>query len=324
MRRLLRHLHRSGSLVIDPTARLTFDLAAIEKVEVTDNVVELLLRALRQLPAQTQHLATIAACLGRRRRSTSSPPSPGCHPRRPPPALWPAVREGLLVAEIPDGPLTVTFVHERVLQAAHAHLGEAERKGVHLRIAQLLLDQRSRPDERRDAVRGRNHLGAAAELVASPEDRHGLAAIDLRAGLRAKAAAAYDAAQASLERGIGLLPPDAWRSNPELAFRLHREAVECAHAAGDRTRAQRIFTVAFERAPSPLEKAELCRVQAMGCLGNLAAGAAVEAALRGLRLLGVDEPQGDDEKGGRRGAVGGQGHPAADRALGRRPPRRPR
>jgi predicted ATPase len=62
---LLHHLHGQGLLTRDPgRCSWTWDLGAIESVQVTDNVADLLVATLGRLSADVRLVAQAASCLG--------------------------------------------------------------------------------------------------------------------------------------------------------------------------------------------------------------------------------------------------------------------
>ena len=114
-------------------------------------------------------------------------------------ALWPAVR--LELVERLEG--SYKFMHDRVQEAAYSLIPEALRAEVHLRIGRLLAAQ-TPPEEREEAIfEIVNQLNRGAALIAEQEERDQLAELNLIAGKRAKASAAYASALTYLNRRRG-------------------------------------------------------------------------------------------------------------------------
>ncbi len=89
---------------------------------------------------------------------------------------------------------TYAFLHDRIQEAAYALIPESLRASTHLQIGRLLLANLS-PDavaEHLFDVAGQ--LNSGAELLVDDDERAQAAAIDLQAGRRAKASAAYASA----------------------------------------------------------------------------------------------------------------------------------
>src|SRR4029078_2528436 len=106
--------------------------------------------------------------------------------------------------------VTYRFLHDRVLEAAYSLLAAEHRRRVHLQIARLLRAAHAAevPDD--SVFTSVDHLNIGRELVTDRAERLAAASLNLRAGLRAKAMVAHDAARSYLGAGVALLPEDAW------------------------------------------------------------------------------------------------------------------
>lgn len=292
--RLLRFLHQSEALIFDAAlGTWTWDLARIQAVAVSENVVDLLLVALRRLPARTQEVLQNAACIGN--RFSLELLAAVCDRDREGAAgaVWIAVAEGLLLPlEGPAGG-DFQFAHDRVQQAIYSLWDERRRRAAHLRVGRALLRLTAEGDleDRLFAIAGQLHLGAA--LVEDAGERTRFAELFLRAATKARRASLHDQALAHARRGIELLPADAWQSHPATTFALHRIALEAAHFAGTREEADQLLAAALAGTRSTIEKGDLFTLHVHACEAR---GDAVEGLRRGaegLRLFGVELPAGD-------------------------------
>ncbi|OJT19961.1 hypothetical protein BO221_32675 [Archangium sp. Cb G35] len=289
--RFLRYLHQSGLLRFDvERGTWQWDLARMEQVEMTENVVELMIATIRRLPERTQRLLKVAACLGNRVDLQLLATLVGMSVDETASALWSTLQEGLLVLE---RPALYRFAHDRIQQAAYSLLPEDQKKRLHLEAGRLLRSTREHElDARIFEVADQLELGA--ELVTEETEREELARLNLQAGRKAKAASAFRSALGYLLRGIGFLPPDTWRSNHELSFRLHREAAECAYLTGDPELAGKLLTNALDQARSRFEKAELYILRLLTCLVKRDHLEALQSGKEGLRLFGMELPEKPD------------------------------
>ncbi|QRK07690.1 AAA family ATPase [Archangium violaceum] len=289
--RFLRYLHHSGLLRFDAgRGTWDWDLARIARVDMTENVVELMVATIRQLPERTQSLLKVAACLGNRVELpllAALMDMPRGDTAR---ALRSAYQEGLLVHE---GEAVYRFSHDRVQQAAYSLLTEDQKKRLHLEAGRQMRGSIGRePDERLFDVVDQLDLGA--ELVTDEAERLELAWLNFRAGCKAKESVAFRSSLGYLTRGIALLPRDAWRANHSLAFSLHREAAECAHLAGDQRLAERLVSSAMTHAASRAEKADLYTLQLISCMARQAFQEGIRWGREGLRLFALELPSRQD------------------------------
>ncbi|PTL78248.1 ATP-binding sensor histidine kinase [Vitiosangium sp. GDMCC 1.1324] len=308
--RFLRYLHHSGLLRFDAErGSWEWDLAGTAQVDVTENVVELMLATIRQLPSRTQDVLKVAACLGNRIELPLLAALMNLPVGDTTAAIWSAIQQGLLVSDSRAPPLSVSgeqaagelprheavyrFAHDRVQQAAYSLLPEPQKKRLHLEAGRLLEGSSQRePDERLFDVVDQLDLGA--ELVTDEAERLELARLNFRAGSRAKASSAFRSAMEYLTRGLGFLPEEAWRETYALTFRLHREAAECAYLASEQQLAEKLIASALLHAASRIEKAELYSFRVLACMARQAYSEALQWGREGLRLFDIEVPQKQD------------------------------
>ncbi|MBV1787617.1 diguanylate cyclase [Marinobacterium sp. D7] len=302
---LLRQLYKEGSLIPNSiTGRWDWDLDAVRWSGVSSDVVEFMVDNLRRLQLDTQRVLQLAACIG----STfdlhtlsviyeRSVDETAC-------ALLPALKQHavlplhsdyrLVGTQLEEGDVepqalnpTYRFQHDRVQQAAYALIDVKRLREVHLSIARLMLQHLGGevPDERLIEIVG--HFNEGRPLIESVEERHQLAGLNLRSGVRAKHASAYEAALTYLRVAAELLPSDPWQERPELMRELAAETQQCAYLTGRTEEADSWIDVMLEHADSNLERADILatRTRQYATLGRMEDS--IRSAIEGLVLLGV-------------------------------------
>ncbi|WP_434425885.1 sensor histidine kinase [Nannocystis pusilla] len=289
---LLAELADDGLLRFDRREQMwRWDAAQIGARGFTADVIELMVGKLRRLSGPTLAAVTQAACIGDRVDREVLALALG----RPPPevdgALWDAVRAGLLLRD--DG--AYTFVHDRVREAAYSLIPAQDRPATHLRIGRSL--QAHTPAE---ALPGRlfaivDQLDRGLALVTDSRERDAIHALNVAAGLKAKAGSAFAAALRYLSAATSLLPADAWDRRHADTFTLHLERAECEHLVGDHAAAEQRIELLLGRARTNLDRARAYRLRLrMHQLSGRYADA-VTALLAALRLFGVDVPETEAE-----------------------------
>jgi predicted ATPase/signal transduction histidine kinase len=293
-RRLLRHLHQDELLVRDAGGAWTWDLARIATVGVTDNVAELMAEGLRRLSPAARALLGAGACVGRSFNLGLVAEVRELPLAEAAAALGEAATAGQVqaLAGGAAGPRPedrFQFAHDRVQQAAYATLTEAERLALHLRIGRSLAGRDGQP-----IFEVVDQLNLGADLIGDPAERLRVAGLGFEAERRARAASAFGPALEYLKRAIQLLPADAWRSEYQLVFDLHRDAVECAFWTGEGTLAAGLFQTALDHAASRVDRAELYRTRVASAFGAADFPGAVRWGREGLALFGIALPDADD------------------------------
>lgn len=313
----LRALHEARLVRFDAaSSSFTWDIEGIRAAKVTDNVVELMIDTLRKLSPGAQQSLMLAACIGHAFELATLATIAERPPRQVAAELWEALREGLVVpvggdyrffeasavtatpADEDDAAFHVVyrFLHDRVREAAYALIETDRRVEVHLSIGRLLLGQHGAAPPDDDLLEIVRHLNLGAPRIEREAERIEVAQMDLRAGRKAKASTAYQAAAGYFAAGLSLLGDAGWESAYDLCFALHVEGAESAYLSGAPGIAEALFQVALPRAETSLAKA---RVQNLRVVLYLSVGKlsdALRAGLDGLAALGVRLPETKEEQ----------------------------
>ena len=224
--------------------RWTWELAAIEFLAVTDNVVDLLIDRLHRFSPETRRLLSLAACIGNTFDLESLERISGEGSGEIYENLLPAPENGLILgfSQAPqlDNPTagasaesgSYKFLHDRVQQAAYALITQKEKQPVHLQIGQTLLKQYA--PGKSDALLFDivHHLNLARRLKDGSKERSHLAELNLKAGLKARAASAFEQALEYFTIGLELSGAAAWKRQYPLALSLHEAATEMSWLCG--------------------------------------------------------------------------------------------
>jgi PAS domain S-box-containing protein len=266
------------------TACWTWDLWRIRAKGYTDNVVDLMVAKLMRLPADTQNALRYLACLGNGAETPMLSIVLGTSEAQVHAVMWQALRQELV--ERLEG--AYRFVHDRVQEAAYSLIPDAAREASHLRIGRLLVAQ-TPPDQREEAIfEIVNQLNRAATLITARDEREQLAELNLIAGQRAKASAAYASALIYLSAGAALLADDGWDRRHELSFALELNRAECEFLTGTLAEAEQRLAKLSTRAVTLVERDTVAslRVDLYTTLDQ--SSRAIAVGLDYLRHLGID------------------------------------
>ncbi len=289
----LRSLYSENLLSFNPEQRSwQWNTAQIEAQNITDNVVELLLSKLRKLPENTQKLLQFAACVGSDFDLETLAIVVKQSPKTVFQDLLAAIQAGLVQphSELDENLLIqeYKFLHDRVQQAAYALIDASQRQGIHLQIGRNLLERTS-PEQQADRLfEIVDHLNYGIELITEQCERNEIANLNLRAGQRALAATAYEAAFNYFNTGLKLLEVESWQREYNLTLALHSEAAEAAYLGGHYDAMERFVEAVLNHAKTELDtvKAYDSRIQAWLSRGD--PKEALKTGLGVLRLLGID------------------------------------
>ena len=260
-----------------------WDLEEIHRQNFTDNVAELMIGKLKQLPAAALEPLKLAACVGnaiegRILKLICDDAGAGLHA-----ALEEAVNAGLFVHY--DN--SYRFLHDRVREAAYRLVPEEQRAGLHLTIGRRMLSRLS-PEQLEPEIFGlASQFNLGARLITERGEQLRVAALDLRAAKKAKASTAYREAVGYLETAVALLGGNPWEQQHELAFAVYLELAECHLLSGNFDQAESGFPLLLNQALTPLEKAGvyLVKIDTHNIKGE--GGDAIDCALECLRMFDI-------------------------------------
>jgi len=274
-----------GMLTFDQIASAwQWNLDRIRAKSYADNVADLMAEKLKRSPAATQEALKQLACLGDVTEIATLTLVHGKTEDATHEALWEAVRTGLVVQQ----GSAYKFLHDRIRQAAYMLVPEDRRAEVHLRIGRMLLASTDEFDEHLFDLA--NHFNRGAALLVDRDEKARVAAIELRAGRKAKASTAYASALAYFSTGMALLDEGDWGLQYELTFNLWLERAECELLSANFENAERLIVELLQRGASKVDQAAVSRLKVQSHVMKSENKRAVASALTCLRLFGIDLP----------------------------------
>ncbi|WP_040697715.1 AAA family ATPase [Nodosilinea nodulosa] len=271
-----------------------WDIAQIKAKNITDNVVELMIGKLKQLPERTQQVLRLAACIGAEFNLATlsaicEQPAVEIYAE-----LSTVIQSELILStsELDENLLVQSykFSHDRVQQAAYTLIAKEQQQAVHLQIGYLLL-QSSEPEIiPHNVFEVIDHLNLGRHLVTNQQERDKIARLNLIAGQKAKRASAHSAALQYLTTGIKLLTADRWQLQYALTLALYEEATEAAYLCGELHQMEQLEIVVLEHANTVLDKIKVYETKLQICMIQSRQTEAIEIGLEVLDLLGITLP----------------------------------
>ncbi|HEY9628942.1 MAG TPA: AAA family ATPase [Coleofasciculaceae cyanobacterium] len=305
---LLKTLHQEHLLTFDfAQGNWQWDLEKIQATGVADkSVVDLMAGNIEKLPETTQTLLKLAACVGDRFNINVLATVSETSSLEVAQALQPALQSGLVLPLNNDykilllfadseldmlgfdpAKVTYRFLHDRVQQAAYSLIPDAQKQTTHLKMGQLLLRSTSPPELEANIFEIVNALNRGADLLSSSTEKIELARLNLIAGQRAKASAAYEPSVSYLKQGIALLPSGSWLTDYDLTLALCTEIAEAAYLNTDYGQSAQWVNVIEQHATHDLDKVKACELKIQCYIAQLQMWKAIALGLETLAMLGI-------------------------------------
>ncbi|MEH2364899.1 AAA family ATPase [Nostoc sp.] len=313
---LLQSLYRDNLLSFNPNKNhWHWNIEEIEKVGITDNVVDLTIGKITKLDENTQKILQLAACIGNQFNLEVLSVVNNKSQITTVKELQPALEAGLILplnndykipllwnqeeisrdtseisaAFIPKIPkyIPYKFLHDRVQQAAYTLILEDEKKLVHLQVGRLLLENTQEDDFESNIFEIVNQLNEGSKLITERSDRDNLAKLNLQAGKKAKASTAYQSALQYLETSLTLLGTNSWEKQYNLTREIHLETLELLCLNTKFTRIENLSDTLLKNTNNIIEKVKIYQIKIYYYNTIFQAEKAINTALEILSKLGI-------------------------------------
>ena len=292
-----------------------WEIDSIRKLPGTDSIIELMTNRLYMLPPETEHVLTLAACIGNRFDLATLSAVNKKTLDQTVNELQAAVHEGLVFAvgqdnytytppngpvtgdavkmasfDTPKGDINITYVfsHDRVQQAAYSLIPDEVKKEIHLQIGRYIFESTESQKLEGAIYSIIDHLNIGQDLIINKEERVKLAEFNLMAGKRSIASTV--ASLKYFKSAIELLPENSWHDYYRLTFDCFVECSRCECLCGNLTAAENMSDIIMAHARNNLDRAEVYMLKTDLYLILERHPDAIQICLDGLRLLGLRIP----------------------------------
>ncbi|MFV0340387.1 MAG: AAA family ATPase [Parachlamydiaceae bacterium] len=308
----LTYLYEEDLLYVDKDSNMwSWNLEKIHELEVSDNVVELLILKLKKCSHEAQEVLEIAACIGnnfdvRLIAKIMEQPLNFVSTK-----LLEPIQEGLI---LPSDELqsflwidpeeyknnhqatkspsqAFHFLHDKVQQAAYQLMDHEKRKRTHYKIGLVLLKKHKDEQLEDHIFEVMAQLNHAADLIVETKEREDYAKMNLMAAEKAMRTVAYATALDFIKVGIAFLPKEHFEKHYDLTKELYLYAAEANYLLFNFDEASRLFEQILQFARSDKEKISVCTLKVKLYISSANYKEAIKWARTGLKLLNIDIPQ---------------------------------
>lgn len=282
----LQTLHKEKKLVFDAKQGWVWRMDDIRAMGITENVVDLMVRKITALPGEVQSLIKICAIIGNRFDLETIAMLTRMTLDRALALMTKAVHEGLTAPEKED----YVFAHDRIQEAAYSLVSAGERETLHYRVGWLTwthCDEKGR-DEHLFFIT--DHLNAGSRLLTDPNERDPLIHLNVLAGKKSKASAAYAPALRYFQQALSLLGDRCWEDHYPLTLSITNDLTETAYLTGDYPLMNRIAETATAHARHILDLVTISFTRMNAAKATKNFDQAISIGLSMLDKLGIHIP----------------------------------
>lgn len=292
----LENLYREHLLYFDfELSKWSWNLDKINEQNITDNVVDLLIRKIQTLPYNVQEVMKLAACIGNDFDIHTLSIISSIKQDENEKTLEIALKEHL-VSPLDNG--HYKFIHDRVHQAAYSLISINEKNPLHLKIGRLLLEKMESTalhiafkDRERQIFNIVNHLNTGIALIESETEKLRLIQLNLEAGQYARRSGAYKLGADYIQTAVLLLPSDKWQQHYNLTHAVFSEAVQASYLCGDFEEMESFIQDILVHVHHIMDSSVAYEYRLKGLMAQNKPHQAVDTILSIFNRLGVDIPR---------------------------------
>ncbi|NEQ98302.1 MAG: AAA family ATPase [Cyanothece sp. SIO2G6] len=308
----LKALHQDGLIIIDHhTGCWRFDLDRGQDVDLSQDVVKFMAQQLQKLPAPTQEVLKLAACIGAQFDLETLTIVSEKSQAEVATALWPALKEGFVQPQNNTYKLYLEghvandhrqvdspryrFLHDRAQQAAHHLLSDTQQQTIHLVVGRQLWHNLSAQELDEQLFTVVNHLNNCQMLITDPAERHAIAQLNLRASQKAKMAIAYKASCQYCQAGQQFLNTTTGQNDYPTWLELSITEIEAEFFGGNLDVAEQLAHTTLLRTETLLDRIRIHHLQILFEIYKNCMTAAIDLALNVLTALDIHIPNNPQE-----------------------------
>ncbi|WP_373530566.1 AAA family ATPase [Nostoc sp.] len=300
MNEFLKSLYTEELVEFDrQTKKWQWSIEQIQNREITDNVVELMAGKIQKLNEQMQQILQLSACIGNSFDLETLAFAAELSQRETAQILGIAIAQGLIIplsnahksvvldVQLLSNPtIEYKFAHDRIQQAAYSLISEAERQVIHYKVGQKIL-QNTPPEQHEQRIFDIvNHLNLGSELIQVQVERNELVRLNLMAGEKAKAAAAYTSTLRYMQTGLELLEANSWQNQYNLTLDIFVESAEAEYLNANFAAASALVETVLHQGKTLLDRIKAYELQMQIYIAQRQFGDAADIGLQALELLG--------------------------------------
>jgi predicted ATPase/signal transduction histidine kinase/CheY-like chemotaxis protein len=279
----LRTLYKKGLLNLEPSLGWQWDPEEIKLLDITDNIVDLLIEKISSFSEKIQSILQVCACIGIWFDLKTLSAITGETKNYISSCLSIAVNDGLFTNQDMD----YRFQHDRILDAAYKLVPAKEKKNLHHKIGSYFLKTTSNDELQSKIFFIITHLNHGIDIVSSQKEKDEIANLNLLAGKKAKESTAFSTAAEHFKIGTELLAKDSWKKNYRLTYQLYRERSECEFLCANFELAEQLSNIIIQKAKSNIDLADMyvVKMNLYTSVGKF--NKAVDLGITGLKMFGV-------------------------------------
>ena len=301
LKQFLSNLYQEEHLYFTPSShQWQWDLQALQRMGIVENVVDVVLNQLESLSPATQKNLGIAACFGIFFDLIPLSWVNNQSPRETAEQLQGALALGIILprSSLVEEDLIhyYQFSHERIQKAAYSLIPSEQRSQLHYGIGRKLLSQKFSEQHPEQIFEIVSHLNRGVDIIQDDRERLELAQLNLRAAAQAKSTTAYETGLTYAQQGMSVLGERGWILDKDLTLDLYEMQIQLLGLCGQWGAVNGLITALEDRNLDSLDLVTLYRYKIQFKISQHQFVEAIDIGIKILKKLGLDLPEQPSEE----------------------------
>lgn len=258
----LKHLYDKGLIHFEKeTLSWTANIAVISTLEISDNVVDLLLEKIKSCNKELIEIMKICSVIGNKFELVALVSLLDEDRSHVLELINDAFQEEFITHEIvkkqEQSKLIFRFSHDRIQQAFYTLIDEKDRTQLHYQVGKSLLETTFPEELDEKLITIVNNLNYGLNLPIDEHKKNELLHLNLRAALKVKQSQAYVSAISYLKIGLQLLDQESWITQYEITFQIYNALAISLQMSGNIEGAKELYELCLSKAKTSDEKVKL-------------------------------------------------------------------
>ena len=264
-----------------------WEISKIRDVKISENVIDLMIEKVSELPKQSIEILKLAACIGDWFRidvfaQILNKPIEVINTE-----LELISNEGFFLI---SGNIT-RFVHDKIREATYTLITAEEKAKNHYAIGSTYLKM-AKPEEVEDLVFTIvNQLNQGIIHITSNEEKTRLQGLNILAGKKSLASTAYEASLGFFQIAIQQLSENSWTDNYELTLELFTNRAKAEYLCKSFEAADKTFNLILSHAKTELDKVTVYELKSSMYVSQNKILESLDILKQALKSFGVDLPK---------------------------------
>ncbi len=229
LNQFVRNLYDDKIIVFDQSTGWVWDLKKVKNMQVTENVIELMIIKINKLSDSAKKILIYGSCVGNRFSLDVVSSLADMSIEESLAAIEENTKEGLIYSSNS----LYRFLHDRIQEAAYSLLPMEEKSKVHLKIGNMTLEGLNQNEISDKIFYIVDHLNHGIDFLKDEIKIYELIQFNLQAGTKALSSAAYEPSYHYMKIGISIVKKyvqeSIWKHNYSLALNLYSSYAETSY-----------------------------------------------------------------------------------------------